>query len=126
MPLGFSPIGIHRSIGTINTSITGPMSDCASRRSLTALPTAAIRAAIVKYAIRKNSPHHRSSSIEMRSAIANAASPAIARPPYVNRITTETSARPRILPQRSSSGPTALSTTSMTLFDFSSIVEVSR
>ena len=42
------------------------------------------------------------------------------------KITSETRASPRILPQRSCSGPTALSTTSITLLDFSSIVEVSK
>ena len=54
MPFGFSIIGIHSMIGITSTSITGPTSDCASRRSLTALPTAAIIDATMKYAITKN------------------------------------------------------------------------
>src|SRR5690606_24701263 len=53
--LGSREIGIHRSHGRIRTSISGVLSDCASRMSLTAAPAAIISDPIVKNAIRKNS-----------------------------------------------------------------------
>jgi len=56
MPFGFCTMGIHSMSGTTSTIITGPTSDCASRRSLTALPTADIIAATMKYAMMKKTP----------------------------------------------------------------------
>ena len=48
VPFGFSLIGIHSKNGIIKMIITGPIRVWASRKSLTALPTAAMIEAIVK------------------------------------------------------------------------------
>src|SRR5690606_3068279 len=52
--LGSREMGIQRNHGRIRTSISGVISDCASRMSLTAAPAAIISDPIVKNAIRKN------------------------------------------------------------------------
>ena len=49
-PLGCSEMIGQRPNGTIRMSITGPNKDWASLNSLTALPTAAIIVATIKYA----------------------------------------------------------------------------
>ena len=52
-PLGCSESIGHSARGIIRMIIIGPMSDWASRNSVTALPTAAMIDAIIKYAIVK-------------------------------------------------------------------------
>ncbi len=107
--------------------MTGVISDCASRISLTAAPIAAISDAKVKKASTKKISEEDDQLGSSRPSIANdtSASQPEARVQRQHQ-RSPTAIWPRILPAISSIGDTAESSTSTTRFDFSSTVDVSR